>query len=152
MGVFRLGVLALGLWAAPAMADPSGGLLPVPALQIERGQTIVAAMLSEKHFYYDPDRPLSVITDPRDALGKTARRRLSAGEPIPKNSFRRLELVRRGRPAEARFRAGTLTITATVMPLDDGGTGDLVRARNMDSGRTVTGLVARDGVIEMSLQ
>lgn len=146
-----LWALALGLAAAPAAAgDQSGGLLPVPAETIGRGARIAAHMLTEKHFYFDPERPLAVITDPSEAIGKAARRTLVPGQPIPRNAFRQVRVIHRGKPAEARFRMGNLTITATVLPLDDGTVGDLIQARNMDSGRTVTGIVAMDGSIEVS--
>ncbi|MEO1102936.1 MAG: flagellar basal body P-ring formation chaperone FlgA [Pseudomonadota bacterium] len=142
--------LIVALPAITAAADTSGGLLPVPSQTIERGERISAAMLSEKHFYFDPDRPLSVITDPSAAVGKAARRTLRAGQPIPKNAFRSVKLVRRGKPTEARFRMGNLTITATVLPMGDGGVGEIVQARNLDSGRTVTGIIGMDGAIEVS--
>ena len=136
--------------AAPAPADQSGGLLPVPTETIGRGERITSEMLTEKHFYFDPDRPLAVITNPGEAIGKAARRTLVAGKPIPRNAFRQIRLVQRGKPTEARFRMGNLTITATVLPLDDGGAGDLIQARNLDSGRTITGVVGMDGAIEVS--
>ena len=49
--------LAAGAVHAEETAAP-GGLLPVPAITIERGATISQDMLTEKHFYFDPDRPL----------------------------------------------------------------------------------------------
>ncbi|WP_420392734.1 flagellar basal body P-ring formation chaperone FlgA [Acuticoccus sp.] len=128
----------------------AGGLLPVPAFTIEQGEVVSADMLTERHFYFDPNRPLSVLTDPARAIGREARRTLPAGKPIPASAFRAAKLVHRGRPTEARFRMGTLTITATVLPQSDGGVGDLVRARNVDSDRTVSGIVAMDGAIEVS--
>ena len=138
--------LALALVVAPAAAvDTSGGLLPVPSVTINRGETVSAEMLTEKHFYYDPSRPLSVLTDPSRALGRQARRTLRAGKPIPLNAFQNAKLVYRGKPTEARFRMGNLTITATVMPQADGGAGDLVQARNLDSGRMISGIVGMDG-------
>ncbi|MEM0908933.1 MAG: flagellar basal body P-ring formation chaperone FlgA [Pseudomonadota bacterium] len=147
-------VLALATLLAPLdrglAKDHSGGLLPVPARTIERGERITPEMLTEKHFYFDPTRPLSVITDPSAALGKAARRTLRAGKPIPANAFKTMRLVHRGKPTEARFRMGNLTITATVLPTDDGAAGDLVQARNLDSGRTITGIVGMDGAIEVS--
>ena len=149
----RRAALALSLalpCAGIARADQSGGLLPVPAETISQGERITSQMLTEKHFYFDPDRPLAVITSPGEAVGKAARRTLVAGQPIPKNAFRQIRLVHRGKPTEARFRMGNLTITATVLPLDDGGAGDLIQARNLDSGRTVTGIVGMDGAIEVS--
>lgn len=148
--MLALAAALLAALATPAAADMSGGLLPVPAQTIARGERITSAMLSEKHFFFDRTRPLSVLTDPTEAIGKAARRTLQAGKPIPRNAFREVRLVHRGKPTEARFRNGNLTITAPVMPLGDGGAGDLVQARNISSGRTITGIVAMDGTIEVS--
>ena len=143
--------LALALSALPAAAvDQSGGLLPVPAVTINRGDVVSAEMLTEKHFYFDPDRPLSVLRDPSDALGRQARRTLRAGKPIPLNAFQSAKLVFRGKPTEARFRMGNLTITTTVLPQADGGVGDIVQARNIDSNRLISGIVGMDGAIEVS--
>lgn len=136
--------------AAANAADRSGGLLPVPTLTIERGDRITADMLTEKHFYFDPARPLAVLRDPSEAVGKAARRTLHAGKPIPQSAFAPVKVIVRGRPVEARYKLGNLTISATVLAQDDGAVGDLVRARNLDSGRTITGLVTADGAIEVS--
>ncbi|RAI00946.1 flagella basal body P-ring formation protein FlgA [Acuticoccus sediminis] len=143
--------LALALAAAPAAAvDQSGGLLPVPAETINRGDTVSADMLTERHFYYDPNRPLAVLTDPSRAIGREARRTLPAGKPIPLNAFQTSRVVFRGKPTQARFRMGNLTITTTVLPQADGGVGDIVQARNLDSNRMVSGIVGMDGAIEVS--
>ncbi|MEM8855874.1 MAG: flagellar basal body P-ring formation chaperone FlgA [Pseudomonadota bacterium] len=145
--------LLAAMLATPNLAaanERSGGLLPVPAETIYAGQRVTAAMLAEKHFYFDPNRPLSVLRDPSKAVGKAARRTLRAGKPIPLNAFRAVTLVRRGKPTEARFRHGNLTITSTVLPQSDGSVGDLIQARNLDSGRTITGVVGMDGAIEVS--
>ena len=61
--IAALSVVA-GFMAGGAAADNSGGLLPVPSATIARGERITADMLSEKHFYFDPGRPLAVITSP----------------------------------------------------------------------------------------
>ncbi|ORE95801.1 flagellar basal body P-ring formation chaperone FlgA [Acuticoccus yangtzensis] len=143
--------LALVLSAVAGHAvDTSGGLLPVPAVTINRGDVVSADMLTEKHFYYDPDRPLSVMTDPSAAIGRQARRTLHPGKPIPLNAFQAAKVVFRGKPTEARFRMGNLTITTTVLPQADGGVGDIVQARNLDSNRLVSGIVGMDGSIEVS--
>lgn len=144
-------LLAPTLLANSAAAnDRSGGLLPVPATTIERGQQIASHMLTEKHFYFDPNRPLSVIRNASEAIGKAARRTLPAGQPIPHTAFKMMRVVQRGKPTEARFRMGNLTITASVLPLADAGVGELVQARNIDSNRTITGIVGMDGAIEVS--
>ena len=131
-------------------SDMSGGLLPVPAKTVSRGESITPEKLTEKHFYYDPDRPLSVLTDPREAVGRAARRTLIAGKPIPFDAIRDIVLVARGKPTRARFEIGGLTITTTVIPQVDAGPGAAVRARNPESGRMISGVVADDGTIEVA--
>lgn len=149
--VSALGTAAIALRGTHAAADERrGGMLPVPAQSIPRGTVITPALLTTRHFYFDPDRPLAVLTDASAALGKAARRRLPAGEPLPSNAFEQVQLVFRGRPAVARFHHRGLTITATVLAQESGGAGELVRARNIDSGRIVSGIVAADGTIEVS--
>lgn len=138
--------------APAASADNSGGLLPVPVSAIARGELITEDKLTEKHFYFDPTRPLSVLTDPSHAVGKEARRHLPAGKPIPKNAFRTHELIKRGRVVKARYRVGNLTIATMVLPQQSGGIGDLIRARNIDSGREITGVIGPDGVLEVAGQ
>ena len=123
---------------------------PVSSRWLSARWNVSPEMLTEKHFYFDPNRPLAVLTDPSLALGRQARRTLRAGKPIPLNAFQSAKLVFRGTPTEARFRMGNLTITTTVLPQDDGGAGDIVRARNLDSNRIISGVVGMDGAIEVS--
>ncbi|MEW5422231.1 flagellar basal body P-ring formation chaperone FlgA [Amorphus sp. 3PC139-8] len=143
----RGALLALAL-AASVVAVRAGqvqGLLPVPAVTIYPGDHIGPEMLTEKAFYYDPDRPLAVVEDGAPLIGKVARRTLVAGKPIPNNSVGEPTLITRGKPVEARFEAGNLSISTTVLPLQSGALGALVQARNIDSGQVITGIVQADG-------
>ena len=131
--------------AGPARAAQVQGMLPVPAVTIYPGDVIAAEMLTERAFYFDPNLPLAVLDSAAPILGKVARRTLVAGKPIPNNSFGEATLVTRGQPTEARYEAGNLTITATVMPLQSGALGSLIQARNLDSGQMIAGMVQADG-------
>lgn len=137
--------LALAATAGAVQAGQIQGLLPVPAVTIYPGDQIGPEMLTEKPFYYDPDRPLAVVEDGTPLIGKVARRTLVAGKPIPNNSVGEPTLVSRGKPVEARFESGNLSISATVLPLQSGSLGGLVQARNIDSGQVITGIVQADG-------
>lgn len=136
---------ALAAGISAAVAGQVQGMLPVPAVTIYPGDLVSAEMLTERPFYFDPDRPLAVLDAAQPILGKVARRTLVAGKPIPNNSFGDPTLITRGQPAEARFEAGNLTISATVMPLQSGALGSLVQARNLDSGQMIAGIVQADG-------
>jgi flagella basal body P-ring formation protein FlgA len=125
-------------------------MLPVPAVTLYPGDEITRATLSEKFFYFDPDRPLPVVEDPRRLLGKVARRTLVAGKPVPRHGIAEPDLVARGRPVEARFRRPGLVLSTTVVPLADGAAGEWVRARNPQTGRVVEGVVTRAGTLVVS--
>ena len=47
------------------------------------------------------------------------------------------------------FETGGLTITANAMALQNGGVGDVVTLRNVDSGTTIKGTVAADGTVRL---
>ena len=49
----------------------------------------------------------------------------------------------------ASFVHGALSITATVVPLEPGAVGDMVRLRNPDSGKVLTGIVLADGSVRL---
>ncbi len=146
---FRRRVALLFLaFAAPAQAlAASGGLLPVPSVTIYPGDRITREMITDKHFYFDPARPLPVIDDAGPIIGKVARRTLPAGRPIPHNGVGEPDLVFRGTPTTARFQRGGLILQTTVLPLENGGLGERVQARNIDTGRIVNGIVLKEGVL-----
>lgn len=145
--LFAVAVAAVACLATAGSADAAQvqGMLPVPSVTIYPGDVIAAEMLTERPFYFDPNLPLAVIDSVAPILGKVARRTLIAGKPIPNNSFGDPTLITRGQPTEARFEAGTLIITATVMPLQSGALGSLIQARNLDSGQMIAGIVQSDG-------
>ena len=87
----------------------------------------------------------------REALvGKVARRTLLPGQPIPVSAIR----DRRSRDAGqdgawSVFEHGGLTITTNALALQNGGLGDVVSLRNLDSGTVIRGTVAPDGSIRL---
>lgn len=132
---------------ASATSSPRGGMLPVPVVTIYPGDTITPEAIGEKHFYFDPGRPLPVIDDAALAVGKVARRTLPAGKPIPHNAFGEPDLVHKGKPTQARYIVGGLYMSTAVLPLQSGPLHAVVQARNIDTGRIITGLVSSDGTL-----
>jgi flagella basal body P-ring formation protein FlgA len=78
-----------------------------------------------------------------------ARRTLLPGQPVPINSVEKPVLVRRGEPARLVFREQGLVIIMQVEALQNGGAGNFVRVRNVDSGLVVSGRVQEDGTIRV---
>ena len=124
--------------------------LPVPRLTLYPGDVIGDDQIMERAFIAHTVAR-STIHEAREALvGKVARRTLLPGQPIPINGVRDPYVVTQGKNALVVFEAGGLTITTNAMALQNGGIGDLVTLRNIDSGMIIKGTVASDGTVRLA--
>lgn len=146
----RMGLASVWLafcWVLPAAAQ-STVTLPVPSVTIYPGDAISDGQLTELAF--TTYEPISGVFEDRSALmGKVARRTLLPGKPITVNAVREPHAVTLGTTVLAVYRSGSLTITSRVQPLRAGGVGDMVEARNVDSGKIISGLVQADGTLRI---
>jgi flagella basal body P-ring formation protein FlgA len=85
----------------------------------------------------------------KDVTGMVSKRTLLAGRTISVSGLREPFAVTRGANVRLVMSVGPMTITAAGTPLDDGAVGDMVRARNMDSGIIVSGTVLENGTIRV---
>ena len=114
------------------------------------GQTVDAAEVQEVPF-----KPTGRIAGPvaqshGEVAGKVAKRTLLPGHLFQLSALREPYAVEAGEPVLASFVHGALSITATVVPLEPGAVGDMVRLRNPDSGKVLTGIVLADGSVRLS--
>jgi flagellar basal body P-ring formation protein FlgA len=152
----RAAALAAGLATGPAHAVDgmaSGELmLPVPTVTIYPGDTIKDSML-RMQAYPATYRARTAVIDASAAIaGRTARRMLLPGEPVPVNAVDDPRLVSRGAPTQMIFEENGLVITAVGAPLQNGGLGETIRVRNTDTNRIVLGTVTADGRIRIGAQ
>lgn len=152
MSRLRLAALALLVAAAPAAAGPDEIMLPVPAVTIYAGDTIKETMLRLQPYPASYRGRGAVIDAPLAIAGRTARRMLLPGEPIPVNAVDDPRLVSRGAPTQMIFEENGLVITAVGAPLQNGGLGETIRVRNTDTNRIVLGTVMADGRIRIGVQ
>jgi flagella basal body P-ring formation protein FlgA len=123
-------------------------VLPVPTVTIYPGDTIADEQLADQMF--PQARFATGYLDARRLLvGKVARRTLLPGRPVARNAVTEADLVARGAPVRLVFQAAGLEIVAFATPLQDGGAGDAIRVRNLDSGAIVTGVVQEDGTVRV---
>ncbi|TVR08322.1 MAG: flagella basal body P-ring formation protein FlgA [Salinarimonadaceae bacterium] len=141
------GALAVALATAPATAQTR--LMPTPAITIYPGETIKEGVITQREFAAVAIGDLPVVEAASALIGKVARRTLLPGQLIPRNAVEEARLVERGSPAQVVFNEDGLTIVAIASPLQSGGLGDMVRARNLDSGVTIVGRVQADGTIRV---
>lgn len=136
---------------APAPAAPAEVGLPVAAVTIAPGETVTADMLEERRFPAAVTGQHPVAVNAGQLIGKVARRTLFAGNLIPVTAVREAQPVTRGMAAEMRFEKDGLSITALGVPLESGVAGAVVRLKNADSGKIVSGIVQADGSVRVSV-
>ena len=122
----------------------------IPNRVIYPGETIQLAALKEVTLKPGRVVPAAVAINAAELEGKVAKRTLLPGRYIPAASLRQAWLVEQGAAVQVMFVAGPLTISATAVALQPGAAGDLVRVRNIDSGKIVSGIVMVDGSIRIS--
>jgi flagella basal body P-ring formation protein FlgA len=141
----------LMLGSAAAGDDPNIAL-PVPRTTIYPGETIDGDSLADMLFVARTVARGTVF-ESRDAIaGKVARRTLLPGKPVPINAVRDPYAVNQGKPAQLVFKSEGLTITGVGIALQNGSVGDVISARNIDSGITVKGTVQADGTLRVDGQ
>ncbi|KQZ15932.1 MULTISPECIES: flagellar basal body P-ring formation chaperone FlgA [unclassified Mesorhizobium] len=121
----------------------------IPSRVIYPGETIALAALKEVTLQPGRHKPDAVATTAQELDGKIAKRTLLPGRYIPANALREAWLVEQGAPVQVTFVAGALTISASAVTLQPGAAGDLVKVRNVDSGKIFSGTVMADGTIRV---
>lgn len=81
--------------------------------------------------------------------GMISKQTLLPGRTIPISALRAPSLVTRGENVRLVFKIGSMTLSAAGTPMQDGVMGDLIRARNIDSGVIVSGTVMKDGTVQV---
>ncbi len=94
-------------------------------------------------------KPEAIATEAGELEGKIAKRTLLPGRYIPASAVRDAWLVEQGASVQVYFEAGPLTISAAGVTLQPGAAGDLVKVRNADSGKVITGTVMADGSVRI---
>jgi flagella basal body P-ring formation protein FlgA len=136
---------ALLLLAGAAQAGPRP--LPTASRVIYPGEKIADGMLSDVTDYAEP--PYDAVWDRADLVGKVARRTLLPGKPIVAIAVESPRLVTMGTLVSICYQQDGLSIVTQAQALQNGTVGQVVQARNLDSGMVVIGTVQADGSIRV---
>lgn len=149
----RLPIKALALAAIAFLANAAPLLAQevvlIPNRVIYPGETIDFAALKEVTLKAGKVIPPAVAFRAQELEGKVAKRTLLPGRYVSASSIREAWVVEQGASVQVMFVSGPLTISATAVTLQPGAAGDLVRVRNIDSGKIVSGVVMADGSIRV---
>ncbi|MGV6872346.1 flagellar basal body P-ring formation chaperone FlgA [Pseudochelatococcus sp. B33] len=149
-------ILAAALaMAGPAVTEPARAqnaaaaptTFAAPVVTIYPGDVIGENMVAEREF--TQLRPVrgGYVASAESLIGKVARRTLMPGLAIPQNAVENAKLVQKGTPTQLVFEDGALIITTLVSPLQAGELNEAIRARNIDSGLIVYGIVQENGTL-----
>lgn len=143
-----------GLAAVMAMFAPASllagdlGTAVVPVAIIYPGEEVNAGRIQVVDVT-NPNLAGDYARRAQEVVGMIARSTLLPGRTIPVSSLREPFAMTRGSTVRLTFNIGSLTISAAGSPLADALVGEVIRARNLDSGVIVSGTVMSDGTIHV---
>lgn len=149
MSLLRGCLMAMLLVSTMVEAHAGDVRLVLPNVTIYPGDIIADGQVIERDFPEGSVAKYPLANDRSMVVGKVARRTLLPGKPIPLTGVRDPDVITRGGTIIAMFKAGGLTITSTVTPLRAGQVGDVIEARNNDSGQIIRGVVQADGTLRV---
>ncbi len=148
--LLRHGMAVLGLCAGTAgPAALAAETIPVAAVTIYPGDIVREGMLTEKDL---PDHFAGesvTVLDRASLIGKTVRRTLLPGLPIPIAAVAEPKVVTVGAMVRVVYVEAGLNITAYASALQAGAVGDTIAVRNSESGLTISGVIEKDGSIRI---
>lgn len=118
----------------------------VPQSTIYPGQTISREMVREVDVINPNLRPgyAKVIAE---VDGFVTKKTLLPGRIILVSALREAYLIERGKKVAVVFSNNKMTISAQGIALENGGLGEVIRARNLDSGIIVSGIIMQNGTL-----
>ena len=154
VGLYATAVLlfALLLFLVPIRALGAEIELPVPSVVVYPGQSILDRGITTSRFTVPGAKLAAYVVEEGMLTDKLAKRTLLPNKPILLSDLQSPDVVKAGVPTAIVFRDAGIVITGLGLPLRSAGEGETIRVRNVDSGVTISGVVAADGSIEVSAQ
>ena len=87
--------------------------------------------------------------DVRDVTGMVAKSTIQPGQPLSDRRLAMPLVVKRNQYVSVETRIGSLVVRAQARALQDGAVGDFINLKNSGSGLEMSGVVRRDGVVEV---
>lgn len=120
----------------------------VPTRIINRGEIIKASDFTIERrprgeFTGEPPAPAAEVA------GLAARRAMRAGQPLRQSDLMKPEVVQKGETVTLQYQVPGITLSMRGKALDAGAEGDMVSVLNVESKRTVQGLVTGPGRVTM---
>lgn len=94
-------------------------------------------------------QPTGVITDPANAIGKTLRNSLGAGQALRGDQLLAPLVIQQGQSVRVVSKGNGFAVSSEGKALNNAAAGQIAQIR-MNSGQTVSGVAKSDGSIEIA--
>lgn len=99
---------------------------------------------------YQKDVQRDYMLKAESMFGMTPRRMVMAGKPVRDLELENPQIVNRGSGVTLVYKDGPLTLSARGKSLENGARGDLIRVMNMNSNRSLEGLVTAENEVTVT--
>ena len=124
----------------------------IPTRVIYPGEVIGPDALKMAKVRKDRTSRVVIARKADELIGKVAQRTLLANRFVPVSYVRDAYVIDAGKPVYAELVQDFLTISISAVTLEPGATGDVIRVRNIDSGKVFTGIVMANGTVRVGDQ
>jgi flagella basal body P-ring formation protein FlgA len=143
--VLMLAVAALILISGkPVYASQIARTVFVPRSVVYPGDVITADALVERSVQRNVDSPVIFGENPKDLVGKVARRTLMRGELIPSSAVHQQDVIVQGRSYKITYDSPYVSIVGVGVPLQSGAVGEIISVRNPSTGIIIKARVQPD--------
>lgn len=122
---------------------------PVLLRDMRRGEIITQRDIAMERFH-DKHVNGNTALSAEELIGLSPRRTLKAGRPVSLSQVEAPILIKRGAAIQMYYSTPFMEIKALGEALENGAKGDIIRARNTESGLTVRGVVVSENEIRIS--
>jgi flagella basal body P-ring formation protein FlgA len=124
----------------------------VPRNVIYPGDVITADAIVARQVQRDDASPAIFGENPKDLIGKVARRTLMRGELVPRSAVHAQDVILQGRPYKMTYNSEFISIVGVGVPLQSGAVGEIISVRNPTSGLIVKARVEPDRTLAVDEQ
>lgn len=150
-GRTHIGVRCLGpnIWSVlvPAQIAVTGNYVTT-VRALGAGQTLRAQDLATLSGDIS-SLPTGVVVDPANAIGKTLRNSLGAGQPLRSDQLLAPLVIRQGQTVRIISNGPGFSVSSEGKAINNAAAGEVAQIR-MNTGQTVSGIAQNDGSVEIS--
>lgn len=141
--------LAPSAWTVyvPVQVKISGSYL-IAARQVTTGQALVAEDIVIRNGDLS-SFPANIVTDQTQALGKTAKNRIAAGQPLRSDFLIAPWAVQQGQSVKLVSKGSGFSVSSEGKALNNASDGQVAQVRT-SSGQTVSGIARPGGMVEVT--